>query len=144
MGRYTKIVATLGPASSRADQIDAPLHAGVDVFRLNLSHGELADHLDRLAMVRERSAVAGRPVAVLADLPGPKIRSGEFPDGEFLAEGVTLRLMPGRGRPTPTWSRWSTTGSWMISTRAIAPCSAMAPSSSPWSTSTTSACTPVW
>ena len=72
------------------------LHAGVDVFRLNLSHGELADHLDRLAMVRERSAVAGRPVAVLADLPGPKIRSGEFPDGgEFLAEGVTLRLMPG-------------------------------------------------
>jgi pyruvate kinase len=98
MGRYTKIVATLGPASSRADQIDALLHAGVDVFRLNLSHGELADHLDRLALVRERSAVAGRPVAVLADLPGPKIRAGEFPDGgEFLAEGVTLRLMPGQG-----------------------------------------------
>ena len=73
-----------------ADQVDALLDAGVDVFRLNLSHGELADHLDRLAVVRERSAAAGRPVAVLADLPGPKVRAGEFPDGgAFLVEGAT-------------------------------------------------------
>ena len=98
MARYTKIVATLGPASSGADEVDALLDAGVDVFRLNLSHGELADHLDRLALVRERSAIAGRPVAVLADLPGPKIRAGEFPDGgSFLAEGDNLRLVPGNG-----------------------------------------------
>ena len=56
MARYTKIVATIGPTSSGADQVDALLDAGVDVFRLNLSHGEVADHLARLALVRERSA----------------------------------------------------------------------------------------
>jgi pyruvate kinase len=98
VARYTKIVATLGPSSSEPGQVDALLAAGVDVFRLNLSHGEFAEHLDRLAIVRERSAAAGRTVAVLADLPGPKIRAGEFPDGgEFLAEGMTLRLVPGDG-----------------------------------------------
>ena len=98
MGRRTKIVATLGPASEGADQIDALLAAGVDVFRLNLSHGELAEHLARLEVIRSRSAAAGRPVAVLADLPGPKVRAGAFPDGgAFLMEGAPLRLVPGSG-----------------------------------------------
>jgi len=98
MGRYTKIVATLGPASEAPEQIDALLGAGVDVFRLNLSHGNLDEHFGRLAIVRDRSNALGRPVAVLADLPGPKVRAGEFPDGgAFLAEGATLRLVPGEG-----------------------------------------------
>jgi len=101
MGRSTKIVATLGPASETPECVDELLAAGVDVFRLNLSHGELEEHLGRLALVRERSAAAGRPVAVLADLPGPKVRAGEFPDGgAFLAEDATLRLVPGDGPST--------------------------------------------
>ena len=74
MGRYTKIVATLGPASEAPNQVDALLAAGVDVFILNLSHGELQTHLDRLRTVREHSAAAGRTVAVMADLPGPKVQ----------------------------------------------------------------------
>ena len=98
MARFTKIVATLGPASESPEQVDALLAAGVDVFRLNLSHGGLESHLDRLRTVRERAAMAGRMVAVLADLPGPKVRAGAFPDGgAFLMEGTTLRLVAGEG-----------------------------------------------
>lgn len=81
MARRTKIVATLGPASTSDADLQALLAAGVDVVRLNLSHGELSDHLRRLDQVRTVSAVLGRHVAVLADLPGPKVRSGEFPAG---------------------------------------------------------------
>ncbi|MDO9173873.1 MAG: pyruvate kinase, partial [Actinomycetota bacterium] len=75
----TKIVATLGPASATAEVLDELLLAGVDVVRLNLSHGTLESHLERMQQVREAAARTGRVVAVLADLPGPKVRSGQFP-----------------------------------------------------------------
>jgi pyruvate kinase len=101
MGRYTKIVATVGPASESPQQIDALLAAGVDVFRLNLSHGPLDTHLERLRVIRDRSAGAGRQVAVVADLPGPKVRAGAFPDGgAFLMEGAVVKLVPGHGPST--------------------------------------------
>jgi pyruvate kinase len=86
MTRRTKIVATLGPACDEPAALDRMLRAGVDVVRLNLSHGHLDDHLVRLARVRTAAAALGRSIAVLADLPGPKIRAGQFPDG-----GVELR-----------------------------------------------------
>ena len=96
MSRRTKIVATLGPATDVPLVLDAVLRAGADVVRVNLSHGTLADHRRRIAAVREASDRLGRVVAVLADLPGPKVRAGEFPDGGvFLIEGAAVRLVPG-------------------------------------------------
>lgn len=98
MTRRTKIVATIGPATDAPESLDQVLRAGVDVVRLNLSHGEVEEHLDRLARVRVTAKRLGRPVAVLADLPGPKIRSGAFPDGGVeLIGGQSIRLCPGDG-----------------------------------------------
>lgn len=79
----TKIVATIGPASSSVEQLTGLLEAGVDVFRLNMAHGGPAEQEKRLAAIREASEIVGRPVAVLADLAGPKIRLGELPDGQM-------------------------------------------------------------
>ena len=74
------------------------LRAGADVIRINLSHGALEEHLRRAAMVREVAATMDRPVGVLADLPGPKIRAGRFPeDGAELAPGEIVSLVPGDG-----------------------------------------------
>jgi pyruvate kinase len=96
--RRTKIVATIGPASQDETRLRALLGAGVDVVRLNLSHGPVDDHLRRLALVRQLAADLGRPVGVLADLPGPKIRAGSFPEGGVdLAPGQTVLLVPGDG-----------------------------------------------
>jgi pyruvate kinase len=98
--RRTKIVATIGPASQDRARLEALLRAGVDVVRLNLSHGPLTDHLERLALVRDVAATVGRPIGVLADLPGPKIRAGSFPEGGIdLAPGDTVALVPGE-RPS--------------------------------------------
>ena len=95
--RRTKIVATLGPASASPEHLAALIEAGVDVVRLNLSHGTVDEHLARLAAVRAESIAQGRPIAVLADLPGPKVRAGAFPtEGVQLVEGSTVRLMPGQ------------------------------------------------
>lgn len=97
----TKIVATIGPASERPPVLDDLLAAGVDVVRLNLSHGTLASHVERLHAVRDAAERAGRVVAVLADLPGPKVRSGDFPDGGAqLHGGATTELVPGEGEST--------------------------------------------
>jgi pyruvate kinase len=97
----TKIVATLGPACEEPAAVEALLRAGVDVVRLNLSHGPIEDHLDRLAMVRSTARKVGRPVGVLADLPGPKIRSGEFPIGGVRLEtNSQVRLVPGTAAST--------------------------------------------
>jgi pyruvate kinase len=76
--RKTKIVATLGPASSSEDVIERMISAGVDVVRLNFSHGSAQDHIDRAALVRDIAERHRRPVGVLCDLQGPKIRVGKF------------------------------------------------------------------
>jgi pyruvate kinase len=79
--RRTKIVATLGPASSSSPTIGALIAAGVDVFRLNFSHGSVEEHRARASLVREHAVRAGREVALLGDLQGPKIRIRSFRDG---------------------------------------------------------------
>ena len=90
----TKIVATLGPASAAPDVLDELLRAGTAVVRLNLSHGSVEEHLARLADVRASAERTGCPVAVLADLPGPKVRSGRFPEGGVeLVGNSTVRLV---------------------------------------------------
>ena len=91
--RYAKIVATLGPASSNAEMIRALFDAGADVFRFNFSHGSYEDHQARYDIVRAIERETGRPIAVLADLQGPKLRIGRLADGPIqLANGDTLRL----------------------------------------------------
>ena len=86
--RNVKIVATLGPASSDHDTIRALFEAGADVFRLNMSHGTHADIAARHATIRRVEEEAGRPIAILADLQGPKLRVGAF-------EGGSAELVPG-------------------------------------------------
>jgi pyruvate kinase len=91
--RHTKIVATIGPASREPKVLQLLVQAGIDVVRLNFSHGEHADHLSVLRTVREIAAAAGRPVAVLQDLSGPKIRTGKVKGGEiFLEDGSTVTI----------------------------------------------------
>ena len=87
MSRGTKIVATLGPASSSAEVVGRLILAGVDVFRMNFSHGTAQDHLDRAALVRTLAAKHGRAVGLLADLQGPKIRVGKFENSK-----ITLKV----------------------------------------------------
>jgi len=86
MPRATKIVATLGPASSTPDVLERMLRAGVDVVRLNFSHGKAQDHIDRAQLVREAAARVGKVVAIMADLQGPKIRVGKFAEGKVMLE----------------------------------------------------------
>lgn len=91
--RNAKIVATLGPASSDPSVIEALFLAGVDVFRLNFSHGKATDHAERVQSLRDIEARHGRPIAILADLQGPKLRVGTFVDGRVtLAAGQAFRL----------------------------------------------------
>ncbi len=82
MIRRTKIVATLGPSSNDPKVLDKMMEAGVDVVRLNFSHGIAQDHIDRAEMVRSLARTRGRAVGVLVDLQGPKIRVGKFADGK--------------------------------------------------------------
>ncbi|HET6952237.1 MAG TPA: pyruvate kinase [Acidimicrobiales bacterium] len=94
--RRTKIVATLGPASDAPEVLAELLDAGVDVVRLGLAHGTPDEHLARIHRVREMARRRGRTVGVLADLPGPKVRTGPFPaGGAFLAEGQEVTLVAG-------------------------------------------------
>ena len=90
--RRTKIVATLGPASDSPEQLRALVAAGMDAARLNLSHGTHEDHAERARRVREVEAEAGRPIALIADLQGPKLRVGE------LVEPVVLTRRRERSR----------------------------------------------
>ena len=78
MTRRTKIVATLGPASSSPEMIEKLINAGANVFRLNFSHGQPEDHINRANIVREMAAKNGKHVAILGDLQGPKIRIARF------------------------------------------------------------------
>ena len=92
-GRATKIVATLGPASSNPAILEQMIRAGVNVVRLNFSHGTAQDHIDRATMVREAAARAGSVVAIMADLQGPKIRVGKFAEGKvMLVAGAQFAL----------------------------------------------------
>ena len=83
MLRSTKIVATLGPSSSDPDTLERMFLAGVDVVRLNFSHGGAEDHIRRAGMVRDICRKTGRTVGIMADLQGPKIRIGRFKDGKI-------------------------------------------------------------
>ncbi|HNJ47370.1 MAG TPA: pyruvate kinase, partial [Novosphingobium sp.] len=81
-GRKIKILATLGPASRSPEMIEKLLRAGADAFRVNMSHGDHATHAQTIAAIREVEKAVGRPVAVLCDLQGPKLRVGQFKDGK--------------------------------------------------------------
>jgi pyruvate kinase len=98
--RQAKIVATLGPASTSHAEILALFEAGADVFRFNFSHGSHEDHQARYEIVREIERSSGRPIAVLADLQGPKLRVGQFGEGRVLlsaGEQFTLDRNPALG-----------------------------------------------
>jgi pyruvate kinase len=91
--RSAKIVATLGPSSSSPDRIRSLFEAGVDVFRLNFSHGTHHDHRARFTAIRRVETVTGRPIGILADLQGPKLRLGAFAEGPIeLAAGARFHL----------------------------------------------------
>ena len=91
--RSAKIVATLGPSSSRKEEIMALADAGVDVFRFNFSHGSHEDHAERCKAVREVEEERGRPISILMDLQGPKLRVGRFERGRVgLTQGEHFRL----------------------------------------------------
>jgi pyruvate kinase len=93
VSRNTKIVATLGPACSSPDVMSRMLAAGVDVVRLNFSHGVATDHVERARLVRECAKKLGREVGIMADLQGPKIRVGKFAAGKVvLAPGQDFIL----------------------------------------------------
>jgi len=93
MLRRTKIVATLGPASSSQKVLEEMIRAGVDLVRMNFSHGSAADHVNRAAVVRAAAAAVGRTVGILADLQGPKIRVGKFQNDKIvLNKGDTFVL----------------------------------------------------
>ncbi|MFT5644413.1 MAG: pyruvate kinase, partial [Janthinobacterium sp.] len=83
MFRATKIVATVGPASSDLATLVRMIRAGVNVVRLNFSHGSAQDHIDRAALVRQAAAQCDREVAIMADMQGPKIRVGKFEGGKI-------------------------------------------------------------
>lgn len=104
--RKTKLVATLGPASSGPDTLREMFDAGADVFRLNFSHGNHAEFARRVAAIRDLEDLVGRPVGILADIQGPKLRLGRIESGSVLIDrGAALRLDlgpdPGNSRRVP-------------------------------------------
>src|SRR3954449_696855 len=91
--RRTKIIATLGPASSSPEILTRLFQAGADVFRLNFSHGTHDDHARRFAMIRQLEERFDRPIGILADVQGPKLRVGRFSGGRVhLQTGQQFRL----------------------------------------------------
>ncbi len=89
----TKIVATIGPASDSPEMLARLIRAGVNIARLNFSHGKFDEHAVRIARIREAEKATGLRVAIMADLPGPKMRVGEIPGGPIpLAAGDAFTL----------------------------------------------------
>src|SRR5580693_3967881 len=103
MERRAKIVCTLGPSSSTPELIDSLVGAGMDVARLNFSHGSPEEHAARAAAVRRASGILEKPAAILADLQGPKIRTGALQGGE------KVTLEPGQEFVITTKTRKGTT-----------------------------------
>ncbi len=98
---HTKIVATVGPACCKQSDLAELLSAGVDVFRINMAHGDRGEHEACLAAVRRASVQVGQAVAVLVDLAGPKIRLGELPDGQWMCDAeARLRFVRTDASPT--------------------------------------------
>ena len=93
MIRRTKIVGTLGPASSDPKVLDKMMEAGLDVVRLNFSHGKPEDHIERAELVRSLARARGRAVGVLVDLQGPKIRIGKFQEGKITLDKGDLFIL---------------------------------------------------
>ena len=121
--RRTKIIATLGPASATPEVLARLFHAGADVFRLNFSHGTHEDHAARIAMIRALEEKTGRPIGILADVQGPKLRVGSFGGGRVhLQTGQSFRLdlnaTPGDARrvnlPHPEIIEAATIGSTLL------------------------------
>ncbi|WP_346623180.1 pyruvate kinase [Blastococcus montanus] len=107
MSRRAKIVCTLGPATSSAEQVTALVESGMDVARLNFSHGSHEDHASAYRLVRAASDATGRAVAILADLQGPKIRLGTFAEGPVVWETgsqicITVEDVPGTAERVST------------------------------------------
>ena len=98
MNRNTKIIATIGPASESETNLREMIEAGMDVARLGLAHGTLEEHLERYNRIRKVAKACKRPVGILVDLPGPKVRASQLPEeGITLADGTSIRLEPGPG-----------------------------------------------
>jgi pyruvate kinase len=91
--KRTKIVATLGPATDRSGVLQAMIVAGLDVVRLNFSHGKAEDHIKRASYVRECAKAAGREIAIMADLQGPKIRIARFKTGSIFLKKDALFIL---------------------------------------------------
>lgn len=103
MDRHTKIIATLGPAVASAEAVAEMVHAGMDVARLNFSHGDHDFHKAMAGWVRDAAAETGRSVALLQDIQGPKLRVGQFPGGEVSLEtGSEVTLVPETGEGSPS------------------------------------------
>ena len=102
MPRRTKIIATIGPASDAPATLEAMIEAGMDVARIGLAHGTLDEQMERYHRVRAAAKAVGRPVGILVDLPGPKVRAGSFGEHEglMLLEGLPVRLSPGNTKST--------------------------------------------
>src|SRR5438874_2320687 len=96
--RRTRIVATLGPATDRPGVLSQILQLGLDVARVNFSHGDAAEHRDRVARLRALAGFRPRPLAVLADLPGPKLRV-RLAAPVSLAAGQTVAFVTGAAAP---------------------------------------------
>ena|SRR5450756_281454 len=90
--RRTKIIATIGPASNKEDAIYSLLKSGVDVFRLNFSHGTSEEKVKIIRMIREASMALGRYVSIIGDIQGPKIRIGEVDGVVDLKSGSTFEI----------------------------------------------------
>ena len=100
--RRAKIVATLGPATSSETAINALFEAGVDVFRFNFSHGKPGDHARRYRILRELERDAFRPIGVMADMQGPKLRVGVFESGSVELEPGRRFMLDRSDRPAPS------------------------------------------
>ncbi|MCA0306385.1 MAG: pyruvate kinase [Actinobacteria bacterium] len=105
--RRAKIVCTIGPATDSAEALVNLVNAGMNVARLNMSHGDHLVHAKRVGWIRDAARIAGRPVGILADLQGPKIRLGEFVDGSAMIEAgdrfvITIDDVPGTAERAST------------------------------------------